>query len=191
VAAVSSIDDEPVSCHLFLRRQSRWLAIEAVTFGLAYSAGLWWGSVCLLASFRPNDLSAPYWAGLPELRADTSGAVTFFAFAVFFCCSEFLRLRRGRPRVAARGGGAPFRGAVAAAALAVAETVAVLATSLVIYLSVNAVTHPVTLDRQATHFSTWPTEGTLRMIALVLCVFSVSALRFLVVGRRAELNVSA
>jgi hypothetical protein len=191
VAAVSSIDDDPVSYQLFLHRQSRWLAIEAVTFGLAYSAGLWWGSVCLLASFRPDDLSAPYWAGLPDLRADTSGTLAFFAFAALFGCSEFLRLRRGRPEVAARGDSVPLYGAVAAAALAVAETVAVLATSLVIYLSVNAVTHPVTLNRQATHFSTWPTEGTLRMIALVLCVFSVSALRFLVAGRRAELDMSA
>ena len=30
-----------------------WLAIEALTFGLAYGAGLCWASVCLLASFRP------------------------------------------------------------------------------------------------------------------------------------------
>jgi hypothetical protein len=151
-------------------------AIQVTIYSCRNSAGLWWGSVCLLASFRPHDLGVPYWAAIPDLRSDTSGILTFFAFAVFFGCSEFLRLRRHRPRVAARGRGAPLRGAVAA--LAVSETVAVLATSLVIYLSVNAVTHPVTLNMQATHFFAWPTEGTLRMIALVLCVFSISALRF-------------
>jgi hypothetical protein len=172
---------------LMMRRQSRWLAVEAVTSGLAYSAGLWWGSVCLLASFRPDGLSAPYWAGLPELRSDTSGVLAFFAFAIFFGGSEFGRLRRRRPGVAARGDGAPLSGAATAAVWAVSETATVLATSLVIYLSVNAVTHPATLNRRATHFSAWPTEGTLRMIALVVCVFSVSALRFLLAGRRAEL----
>ena len=174
---------------LFRRRQSRWLAVEAVTSGLAYSAGLWWGSVCLLASFRPDGLSTPHWAGLPELRSDTSGVLAFFAFGIFFGGSEFGRLRRRRPGVAARGDGAPLSGAAAAAVLAVSETATVLATSLVIYLSVNAVTHPATLNRRATHFSAWPTEGTLRMIALVLCVFSVSALRFLLADdkRRTEL----
>lgn len=175
-----------MSCESVPYRQNFRLAIEALTSGLAYGAGLWWGSVCLLASFRPNDLSAPYWRGIPQLRADTSGVLAFFAFAVFFCCSEFLRLRRQRPRVSARDGAR--RSAVTiAAALAVSETVAALATGLVIYLSVNAVTHPVTLSMQATHFAPWPTEGTLRMIALLLCVCSISALRFLLAEQRDKL----
>jgi hypothetical protein len=61
----------------------------------------------------------------------------------------------------------------------VAEVVAVLSTALVVYLSVNAVTHPATLLIQATHFARWPTEGTLRVIALLLCVLSVGWLRFM------------
>jgi hypothetical protein len=31
---------------------------------------------------------------------------------------------------------------------------------------------------QATHFASWPTEGTLRVAALLLCVLSVGWLRF-------------
>jgi hypothetical protein len=49
---------------------------------------------------------------------------------------------------------------------------------LVVYLSVNAVTHPYTLTLRATHFASWPTEGTLRVFALLLCVLSVGWLRF-------------
>ena len=60
-----------------------------------------------------------------------------------------------------------------------AEVVALLATGLVVYLSVNAVTHPATLTIEATHFASWPTEGTLRVVALVLCVLSVGMLRFM------------
>jgi hypothetical protein len=160
-----------------LCRRSRWLAIEALTFGLAYGASLCWFSVCLMASFRPNDLSAPYWHDIPSLRSDTSGVLAFFAAAVFLTCSEFLRLRR-RAAIAVAGN-APFGGLLNIAVLAASETVAVLSTGLVIYLSVNAVTHPVTLSMRATHLASWPTEGTLRVIALLLCVCSANMLRFL------------
>jgi hypothetical protein len=57
--------------------------------------------------------------------------------------------------------------------------VAVLATGLFAYLSVNAVTHPFTLQIQATHLLTWPTEGTLRVAALLLCVVSFGLFRYL------------
>ena len=53
----------------------------------------------------------------------------------------------------------------------------ILATGLVVYLSVNTVSHPASLNLQATHLAPWPTEGTLRVIALVLCVFSASQVR--------------
>jgi hypothetical protein len=165
-------------------KHSYWQVVEALTSGLAYSTGLWWGSVCLLASFRPSYLSAPYWRVIPNLRSDTSGVLAFFAFAVFFSYSEFLRLRRQRPLITARGG-TPPKGVMVSAVLAISETVTVLATGLVIYISVNAITHPATLNLQATHLAPWPTEGTLRMIALLLCVCSVSTLRFLLAGRRA------
>jgi len=63
--------------------------------------------------------------------------------------------------------------------LAVSETTAVVATGLAVYISVNAVTHPATLEIQATHLAAWPTEGTLRVAALLLCMCSVTVLRYL------------
>jgi hypothetical protein len=173
-----------VSYRLAFLRENRLLALEALSSGLAYGAGLCWAGVCLLASFRPDDLSAPYWHDIPGLRADTTGILAFFAIAVCFSGSEFLRLQRRRTGAEAASR-VPPDGMKEAAALAASETVAVLATGLVIYLSVNAVTHPVTLSRQATHLASWPTEGTLRVIALLLCVCSVSMLRFLLADRRA------
>ena len=63
--------------------------------------------------------------------------------------------------------------------MAAAETVAVLATGLFGYLSVNAVTHPATQQIQATHLLSWPTEGTLRVVALLLCIVSFGMVRYL------------
>jgi hypothetical protein len=63
--------------------------------------------------------------------------------------------------------------------MAAAETVAVLATGLFGYLSVNAVTHHFTLQIQATHLLSWPTEGTLRVAALLLCIVSFGVVRYL------------
>ena len=158
---------------------SRWLAVEASAAGLAYGAGLCWASVCLVASFRPDDLSAPYWRGVPGLRTDTSGIVSFFVVAVGFAASEYLRLLRRRDAAVKPGSGSAA-GATELQALAISETVALLATGLVVYLSVNAVTHPATLRIHATHLATWPAEGTLRVAALLLCTCSAAALRYLV-----------
>jgi hypothetical protein len=158
-----------------------WLVLEASAAGLAYCAGLCWASVCLVASFRPDDLSAPYWRGLPRLRTDTSGIMAFFVLAVCFCTSEYLRLRRRRDATEARGRRS-VSGTTKMGSLAAAETVAILATGLVVYLSVNAVTHPATLEIRATHLAPWPTEGTLRVTALLLCACSVMALRYLLAG---------
>ena len=62
---------------------------------------------------------------------------------------------------------------------AVAETAAVLATGLVIYLSLNAVTHPFTLRLQLTHLWPWPSEGTVRVIGLGICLVAVATSRYL------------
>ena len=59
-----------------------------------------------------------------------------------------------------------------------------MATGLVVYLSANTVTHPMTAGIQATHWLSWPTEGTLRVIVLGLCLGSVTALRYLLAGLR-------
>ena len=62
---------------------------------------------------------------------------------------------------------------------AVAETAAFLGTGVVIYLSLNAVTHPFTLRLQLTHLWPWPSEGTVRVIALVVCLAAVAVTRYL------------
>jgi hypothetical protein len=107
----------------------RWLAVEALTAGLAYGAGLGWVSVCLVASFRPDGLSAPYWWDLPGLRTDTSGIIAFFVLAVCLAASEYLRLRR-RQDAPVTLGPAWAGGTARPLALAISETVALLATGL-------------------------------------------------------------
>jgi hypothetical protein len=61
----------------------------------------------------------------------------------------------------------------------VADTAVVLGTGLVIYLSLNAVTHPVTLTIQLTHLLPGPSEGTVRVIALGICLAAVATRRYL------------
>jgi hypothetical protein len=55
----------------------------------------------------------------------------------------------------------------------------ILSSGLVIYIWLNSVTHPVTLDMQATLLVEWPTEGTLRVMALLLSALSVAVLRYI------------
>jgi hypothetical protein len=157
---------------------SRLLALEGLAVGLAYGAGLCFGSVCLVASFRVDELSTPYWRTIPGLRTDTSGIAAFFVVAVCGSVSEFLRLRRLRAAVPSQGESA-FGGPTRLLILAVARTTILLVTALVIYLSVNAITHPATLAIHATHLVAWPTEGTLRAIALLLCASSAGVIRYL------------
>jgi hypothetical protein len=166
------------------------LVIEAIAAGLAFGSLLWWASTCLVGSFRPQALADPYWSGMPDLRTDTSGFAVFIVAAVCLIGSEYLRLRRRQTAAAQTdNSAAPARSIIGARSArlitqAACEAVALLATGIVGYLSVNAVTHPATLMIPATHLLSWPTEGTLRMIALILCVGSVAVLRFL----RAELG---
>jgi hypothetical protein len=157
---------------------SRRLAVEAAALGLAYGAGLCWASTCLVASFRVADLAMPYWSAVRGLRTDTCGAAAFIVAAVTLAVSEYFRLGRGRrsQREVAWSGTAWHR-----AALALAKAAAVMSTGLVVYLSINAVTHPVTLGMPATHFAPSPTEGTLRVLALAVCVTAVGAMRYLTV----------
>jgi hypothetical protein len=157
------------------------LALEALTFGIAYGAGLCWASVCLVGSFRDGELASPYWAGLPGLRTDTCGEAAFLVLAVCLATSEYLRLRRRRDH-AANPAQPPPSSHTALLTVAIARTVAVLATGVVIYLSVNAVTHPATLALHLTHLAPWPAEGTVRVIALLLCACAAATLRFLRAG---------
>jgi hypothetical protein len=151
----------------------RRLTTEAVTVGLAFAAVLGWGSTALVGSFRGQDLAEHYWQPIP-LRTDTSGFIAFLVAAICLATSEYLRLRRRRQAVPGRP--ADPR---ATMALAVAETVAVLATGLFVYLSFNAITHPETLLLHVTHLLPWPAEGTVRVEALLLCTWSIAAWRYL------------
>ena len=159
--------------------QARAQGSEALTLGLAYGAWLCFANVCLVASFRPAGLSAPYWKVVPGLRTDTCGIAALLAGAICFATSEYLRLRRHRDGLRPRR--RPTR-ATSLAARAISETVVIVATGLVIYVSVNSVTHPATLGTQAWHLTTWPTEGTVRVAALLLCTCSIAILRYLQTG---------
>ena len=162
----------PASCG----RGRTWLAIEAATAGLGYAGVLCWTGVCLVASFKPWDLGLPYWQGVPGLRTDTCGFISFVIAVLCLCLSEYLRLRRKWQFASAPLGSVP-PGSTELFALALSRTVGALATGIVLYLSVNAVTHPVTLNMPASHIMPWPTEGTLRVISLLLCAASVMVYR--------------
>jgi hypothetical protein len=159
-------------------RIDRGLAIEAAGLGLGYAGVLCWASTCLVATFGGVSLASPYWPDLPWLRTDTTGIVAFGLAAIGLVISKYLRLLRLRNGLAAPQ--LPGRAASALATLAVAETAAVLATGLVVYLSLNVVTtHGVTLRLHLTHVLSWPSEGTVRVIALIICVLSVAVTRYL------------
>jgi hypothetical protein len=159
-------------------RNNRNLVIESVAFGLGYTAVLIWGGAALVASFTDGE-AGPYWPAIPHLRTDTSGVIAFAVAIVSLVVSRYLQLRRR--------GDAPVEATVEATARpprvalvqAVAETAVVLATGLVIYLSLNAVTHPITLRMQLTHLWPWPSEGTVRVIALGICLAGVATRRYL------------
>lgn len=148
------------------------LTVEAATAGLAFAALLGWASTALVGSFRGQDLPGRYWQPIPA-RTDTSGFIAFLIAAICLAASEYLRLRRRREAVPASS---PGRGATMV--LAVAETVAVLATGLFVYLSFNAITHPGSLLLHITHLLPWPAEGTVRVEALVLCACSTAVWRY-------------
>jgi len=142
-----------------------------VAAGLAHTSALCWASTSLTAAFRPELLADPYWDGLPFLRTDTLGIAAFAVAAVALPVAEFLRLRR--PAVALP----PDGPVIQSAAAALARSATWLATALVGYLSLNAVTHPETLAVRATHLAPWPTEALLRVLALAVCAVAATAAR--------------
>jgi hypothetical protein len=162
--------------------ERRRLVVEATALGLAYGAGLCLAGAWAVASFRVEYLAQPYWSAVPALRTDTCGALAFFVAAICLAVAEYLRLERRR-YVLVRSPVSPAVTAAHSAILALAETIATMSTGLVAYLSVNAVTHPWTLQMQATHLARWPSEGTLRVLALAGCITSVSMIRYLRVSR--------
>lgn len=161
------------------------LMLEAVSAGIGYACVLCWPSACFVASFKPNDLGQPYWRGTPNLRTDTCGIIAFGIAAVCLCTSEYFRLRRRR-RCPVWISNPVLGDDITLVAVAASGTVAILGTGVFIYLSVNAVTHPETLEMRATHLMTWPTEGTLRVMALLACAVSVVVWRSLLPRSRPD-----
>jgi hypothetical protein len=150
------------------------LIVESVAFGLGYTAVLIWSGAALVASFSGGE-SSPYWPAVPGLRTDSAGVIAFAVAIVSLSVSKYLQLRRrsGAPvRPVGRSSGV-------LAVQAMAETAVFLGTGLVIYLSLNAVTHPETLRLQLTHLWPWPSEGTVRVIALGFCLVGVATRRYL------------
>jgi hypothetical protein len=151
--------------------------VESVAFGLGYAAVLVWIGSAFVASFGDFNDAYPYWPAIPHLRTDTAG---FFAFAVAIVClvvSRYLQL--GRRNGAPADLVARLRPARVLAVQAVAEVAVFLGTGMVIYLSVNEAMHPWTLPVQLTHLLPWPSEGTVRVISLGICLIGVATSRFL------------
>jgi hypothetical protein len=145
--------------------------------GVGYASSLVVLGVFLMASFRPRGLPTPYWECIDWLRTDTFGVLCFAVAILGFISSEYLRISR-RTRYPRAGDPLP-RGARSMLTISTARTLAVAGTALVIYLSVNAVTHPLTMTLPATHLVAWPSEETLRAAALIIVATAVSVTRSL------------
>jgi hypothetical protein len=119
----------------------------------------------------------PYWTDFRWLRTDTFGFGCFIVASFSICVSEFLRLSRiARPATQAA---IPPPRPLHTLVLAAARTLALAGTVLVVYLSVNSVTHPYTLLLQATHLLSFPTESTLRVVGLIIVACAVAIARSL------------
>lgn len=155
---------------------TRRLAVEAAALGVGYASVLCWASVALVGTFASDRLRSPYWPDLAWLRTDTTGEAAFALAAVCLAVSRYLHLRRGTAAEQRLSAGRP---AAVVAAQAVAETATLLATAAFAYLSLNTVTHNYTLRIELTHLLPWPSEGTVRVMALGICTVSVAATRYL------------
>jgi len=153
------------------------LVVESAAFGCGYAAVLIWAGTALVASFT-NGEANPYWPDIPGLRTDTTGALAFGVAIIGLVLSKYLQLQR-RGAAPAEPAARAARAAGVNLVQAVAETAMVLGTGIVIYLSLNAVTHPYTLRLQLTHLWPWPSEGTVRVIALGVCLAGAAARRYL------------
>ena len=155
---------------------TRRLVVESVALGLGYAALLIWGGSALVAAFSPYE-SYPYWPAIQHLRTDTSGVLAFAVSAVSLTVSKYLELRRRGDRDLPATPVARPAGVLAVQA--VAEAAVVCATGIVIYLSLNAVAHPQSLRVHLTHLWPWPSEGTVRVIGLAVCLVAVATRRYL------------
>jgi hypothetical protein len=155
----------------------RRLVVESVTLGLGYAAVLIWIGSAFVGSFGDFNDAYPYWPAIPHLRTDTAGFLAFAVAIVTLVVSRYLQLgrRNGAPAERVPVARAPRVLAVQA----VADVALVLATALVIYLSVNGAMHPWTLPIQLSHLLPWPSEGTVRVISLGICLVAAAVRRYL------------
>jgi len=158
--------------HQEVNRDQVRRSVEGGVSGLAFSSGLIALSAFLVGSFRPQDLSYPYVGHLVWLRTDSFGFVCFVVATVGLAISGYLRRSYAVTRRPATAGGAP--GTFKLLTTVAARSLAAAGTTLVVYISINAVTHPFTLELPATHLLSWPTEGTLRAVSLVVVAFAVA-----------------
>lgn len=152
--------------------------VESAALGLGYTTVLIWGGTALVGAFSADE-AYPYWPDIPHLRTDTTGAIAFAVAIVSLVVSKYLELSRRNSAPAQPAARPATRSAGVLLVQAMAETGVVLGTGLVIYLSLNAVTHPVTLGIQLSHLWPWPSEGTVRVIGLAICLVSVAIRRYL------------
>ena len=148
---------------------------ESAAFGLGYACVLIWIGSALVGSFSGYE-ATPYWPVIPHLRTDTLGFLAFALAAVSLSLSRFLQLSRHRDGGWVRP---EPRSTGMLAVQAVADTALLLGTGIVLYLSLNAFTHPETLRLQLTHLLPGPSEGTVRVIALGVCLVAATVRRYL------------
>ena len=160
------------------RDSNRALIIESAALGLGYAATLVWIGSAFVGSFGDFDDAYPYWPAIPHLRTDTAGFLAFGLAIVTLVPSRYLQLRR-RAAGAADGVVPAGRPGAVLALQALADVALVLATGVVLYLSVNAAMHPWTLPVQLTHLVPWPSEGTVRVLALAVCALALAVRRYL------------
>ncbi len=165
-------------CSVGTRRQdNRRLVIESAALGLGYATTLIWVGSAFVGSFGDFDDAYPYWPAIPKLRTDTAGFIAFGIAIVCLVTSRYLEL--GRRNRAPAESVVVSRPASVLLVQALADVGALLGTGLVLYLSVNEAMHPWTLPVQLTHLLPWPSEGTVRVMALGVCLVAVAVRRYL------------
>jgi hypothetical protein len=125
---------------------------------------LGWVYVAAVAAFRPDILAGPLTSYVP-VRRDTFGAC---CFVISVAGSFALQLRYGLSGRRARRTG-PVDAAL--------RTVWFYALLIWVYLCVNSITHPWTIERPLTHFVDVPTEGTTASGAFLASAVALFVLR--------------
>jgi hypothetical protein len=160
--------------------------VEGAATGLAAGTALVALGALAVASFAPERLPAPYWIRIPGLRTDTLGTLCFVVATVALAVSEALRIARARPTSSGQPAPSAPGGLRRPVVLGSARALTAAGTALVLYLSLNSVTHPWSLALPASHLLSWPTESTLRVAGVALVTVAAAVARFARIGRPDE-----